>query len=79
MRSAIADTTSLKKRGTGYGIFNATYGVAIFLGSFLFGLLYDRALYLVFAGALILEVIALVVFKFMRKEILLKRGSLYGD
>lgn len=79
MRSAIADTTSLRKRGTGYGIFNTTYGVAIFLGSFLFGLLYDRDLYLVFIGALILEVIALVVFKFMRKEILLKRGSLYGD
>lgn len=72
MRSAIADTTSLRKRGTGYGIFNTTYGVAIFLGSFLFGLLYDRALYLVFVGAFILEAIALAVFLFMRKEILAK-------
>ncbi|MDD5665504.1 MAG: MFS transporter [Candidatus Omnitrophica bacterium] len=69
MRSAIADTTSLKKRGTGYGIFNTTYGVAIFLGSFLFGLLYDRGLYLVFIGAFILEAAALAVFIFMRKEI----------
>ncbi|MDD4982350.1 MAG: MFS transporter, partial [Candidatus Omnitrophica bacterium] len=72
MRSAIADTTSLKKRGTGYGIFNTTYGIAIFLGSFLFGLLYDRGLYLVFIGAFILEAAALAVFIFMRKEILTK-------
>lgn len=70
MRSAIADITSLKKRGIGYGIFNTTYGVAIFLGSYLFGALYDRSLSLVFLAAIILELIALFVFMLMRKEIL---------
>jgi MFS family permease len=29
MKSAIADITPMKKRGTGYGIFNAAYGLAV--------------------------------------------------
>jgi len=33
MKSAIADITPLGKRGTGYGVFNAAYGLAIFIGS----------------------------------------------
>jgi MFS family permease len=77
MRSAIADITSLKKRGTGYGIFNTTYGVAIFLGSYLFGLLYDRSLSLVFLAVIMLELIAFFVFMLMRREILRKNANGY--
>jgi MFS family permease len=42
MRAAIADLTSLKKRGTGYGIFNTIYGLAWFFGGWMIGLLYDQ-------------------------------------
>jgi len=70
MRSAIADTTSLKKRGTGYGIFNTAYGLAVFLGSALLGLLYDLSIILVIAAIIIIECLALVVFFLMKKEVL---------
>jgi len=70
MRSAIADTTSLNKRGTGYGIFNAIYGLAVFLGSALLGLLYDLSIVLVIAAIIIIECLALVVFFLMKKEFL---------
>ena len=69
MRSAIADITSLTKRGTGYGIFNTTYGLAVFFGSSLIGLLYDRSVFFVIFAIIVIELIALVPFFLMRKEI----------
>jgi len=41
MRAAIANMVPPDKRGSAYGIFNATFGIAWFLGSALMGLLYD--------------------------------------
>ncbi len=41
MRSAIADVTPFDKRGTGYGVFNTGYGIALMAGAALMGLLYD--------------------------------------
>jgi len=68
MRSAIADLTPLKKRGTGYGIFNASYGVAAFAGSFAMGLLYERSLTAVIIAAAALEVMALGIFFVLKRE-----------
>lgn len=42
MRSAIADLTVFRKRGTAYGIFNVVYGLGFFAGSGLMGILYDH-------------------------------------
>ncbi|MBM3251931.1 MAG: MFS transporter [Candidatus Omnitrophica bacterium] len=69
MRSAIADTTSLVKRGTGYGIFNTTYGLAVFIGSALLGFLYDRSIPLVIFAIIIIEFLAFIIFFLMKKEI----------
>lgn len=41
MRSAIADITPYHKRGTGYGIFNTAYGLALLGGAAFMGLFYD--------------------------------------
>ncbi|MFB3902014.1 MAG: MFS transporter [Acidobacteriota bacterium] len=41
MRAAVADMVPREKRASGYGIFNAGYGLVWFLGSALMGLLYD--------------------------------------
>lgn len=41
MRSAIADLTPYHKRGTGYGVFNTAYGLALLGGASLMGLFYD--------------------------------------
>ncbi|MDR2590186.1 MAG: MFS transporter, partial [Oscillospiraceae bacterium] len=39
MRASIADVVSLRKRGTGYGIFNTAFGIALLTGSLIFGFL----------------------------------------
>jgi MFS family permease len=44
MRAAVADMVPPDRRGAAYGIFNAGYGVAWFLGSAAMGVLYDRSL-----------------------------------
>jgi MFS family permease len=70
MRSAIADITTLRKRGTGYGIFNTAYGLALMAGSFLFGYLYDHfgisAIQMVFPAV---ETLAIALFFVMRQQI----------
>ncbi|MDD5120533.1 MAG: MFS transporter [Candidatus Omnitrophica bacterium] len=70
MRSAIADITSLKKRGTGYGIFNAAYGLAIFFGSVLIGLLYEKSIGVVIIASVVVELVAIAVFFVLKKEAL---------
>jgi MFS family permease len=68
MKSAIADLTPLKKRGTGYGIFNTGYGLAMFIGSSLMGLLYDISIPLLITASVILEIAAIPLFFIMKKE-----------
>lgn len=72
MKSAIADITPMKKRGTGYGIFNTAYGLAVFAGSSIMGLLYDRSLGWVIGLAVAVELAALAAFLFLRREALAK-------
>jgi hypothetical protein len=75
MKSAIADITPMKKRGTGYGIFNTAYGLAVFAGSAAMGLLYDVSLSWVIALAVAVEVAALAVFAFLRREALGRKSA----
>lgn len=70
MRSAIADTTALKRRGTGYGIFNTAYGLAIFIGSALVGLLYEHSIFAVIIISIAVEIAAIFVFFILKKEAL---------
>jgi MFS family permease len=68
MKSAIADLTPIKKRGTGYGIFNTAYGLAMFVGSAAMGVLYDHSIVAVIGVAVALQVLAVPVFFLMKKE-----------
>lgn len=70
MKSAIADITPLKKRGTGYGIFNAVYGLSLFAGSAVMGILYDRSIGLLIAVSVAVEMVAIAIFFIMKKEVL---------
>lgn len=70
MKSAIADLTPLKKRGTGYGIFNTAYGLAIFIGSALCGLLYEHSIFAVIAISIAVELLAIPAFFILKKEAL---------
>ncbi|HNW39624.1 MAG TPA: MFS transporter [Candidatus Omnitrophota bacterium] len=70
MKSAIADLTPLKKRGTGYGVFNAAYGLSIFIGSALTGLLYEYSISAVVAVSIMVEIMVFPIFFIMRREAL---------
>ncbi|MGI6725298.1 MAG: MFS transporter [Christensenellales bacterium] len=70
MRSAIADITPCRKRGTGYGIFNSAYGLALLAGSALMGLLYDMKLTkLIVAFTAVAEIIAIALYVKMNHAI----------
>jgi MFS family permease len=69
MKAGIADITSIKKRGTGYGIFNMMYGIAIFIGSAAAGFLYDYSVNLLIILMIAVELMALPVFLVLRREV----------
>lgn len=62
MRAALADMVPPHRRGTAYGLFNASYGLFWFLGSAAIGLLYDRSIpaLIVFAVALQLAAVPML-------------------
>jgi len=68
MRSAIADLTPLKKRGTGYGIFNTSYGLGMLFGGFCMGLLYNWSFTALIAFSVSLQILAVPLFFLLRKE-----------
>ena len=69
MKAGIADITSIRKRGTGYGIFNMMYGIAIFIGSATAGFLYDYSVNLLVVIMIVVELAALPVFFVLRKRV----------
>ncbi|MCL2221276.1 MAG: MFS transporter [Oscillospiraceae bacterium] len=70
MRSAIADITSLRKRGTGYGIFNTAYGGALLIGALIFSQIYEHfGISAVQITLVVAQVIAMVLFFVMRIQI----------
>jgi len=70
MRASIADVVSLRKRGTGYGIFNTSFGLALMIGSIIFGYLITNFEIIHVQGfTIITQAAALIVFFFMRHQI----------
>lgn len=69
MKAGIADITSIRKRGTGYGIFNMLYGVAIFIGSAAAGFLYDYSITLLIVLMIFVELAAVPVFFVLRRKV----------
>jgi predicted MFS family arabinose efflux permease len=69
MKSAIADLTSIKKRGTAYGIFNTIYGLALFFGTALSGFLYEISISVMIFTLMCLQVFAVMVFLRLKNEI----------
>lgn len=69
MKAGIADITSLKKRGTGYGIFSMLYGIALFIGSAAAGFLYDYSVNLLIIVMIIIQLAALLLFFVLRKKV----------
>ncbi|OHD20822.1 MAG: MFS transporter [Spirochaetes bacterium GWD1_27_9] len=62
VKAAIADLTPLKKRGTGYGIFNTVNGIAFFVSSAVIGLLYKFSFTAIIIFAVATQIIGLALF-----------------
>jgi MFS family permease len=62
MRAAVADLVPSSRRGTGYGVFTAVYGLAWLAGASVIGALYGYSLTAVFIFVVVLQALALVVF-----------------
>jgi len=60
----------MRKRGTGYGVFNTVYGLAFFASSAVMGLLYDLNSALLIVLALAAEAAAIPLFLILRREAL---------
>ena len=70
MRASIADVVSLRKRGTGYGIFNTVFGLALMIGSIIFGFIITNFEIVHVQGFTICtQILALIVYVIMRKQI----------
>ncbi|MEN6386237.1 MAG: MFS transporter [Phycisphaerales bacterium] len=59
IRAVVADMVPKSKRGTGYGLFNAGYGICWFLGSTIIGLLYEFSIPLLMAFSVIAQLASL--------------------
>ncbi len=68
MRAAVAEMVSLDKRGAGYGIFNAGYGFAWFLGSALMGVLYDVSISALVLFSVAAQLASIPLFRLVGRE-----------
>ena len=59
MRAAVGQLVAPDRRGAAYGVFNAGYGLAWFLGSVGLGVLYDRSLPALVAAATLLPLLSI--------------------
>jgi MFS family permease len=76
MRASIADLVPMERRAFAYGIFNTIYGAAWFASGAALGLLYDLSRIWLIVYVVVIEIVALLVFPFIRKVADQARGSL---
>ena len=70
LRSASAYISPFSKRGTGYGVFNPGYGLALLGGAALMGLLYDMNMIgIIIAFTCITELIAIILYFKMNNRV----------
>jgi predicted MFS family arabinose efflux permease len=68
LRATIAGMVPPDRRGWAYGLFNAAYGIAWFLGSALMGLLYDASLTGLIAFSIVVQLTALPLLWVVTRE-----------
>jgi MFS family permease len=62
IKAALAEMVPRGRRATGYGIFNAGFGLFWFLGSALMGWLYELSLAWLIAFSVIIQLLAIPIF-----------------
>ncbi|VVB65758.1 Major Facilitator Superfamily protein [Candidatus Gugararchaeum adminiculabundum] len=69
MRAAIADIMPLAKRGTAYGIFNASYGLALLFGGAVIGYMYDHNALLISPFVVLMQVLSIPIFVVLMRNV----------
>ena len=69
MKAGIADLTNFKKRSSGYGIFNTSYGLSILAGSSVISFLYKFSIKYVIIFVIFIQVVSLIFYFFLLKNI----------
>lgn len=68
MRAAVANMSSVERRGTAYGVFNTVYGVLWFAGSAVMGMLYDISITYLVAFSVVMQLSSIPLLVFVRKN-----------
>jgi len=69
IRAVVADIVPRDRRATGYGVFNAGFGLAWFAGSALMGLLYERSLIALAAFSVVAQLASLPLLYSVQKRL----------
>jgi len=69
IKAALADMVPRDRRATGYGLFNAGFGLFWFLGSALMGILYDLSLAALIAFSVLAQLAAVPLFFWVSREL----------
>lgn len=69
IRAVVADIVPRDRRATGYGVFNAGFGIAWFFGSALMGFLYDRSMIGLVAFSTLSQLVSLPLLMAVRKSL----------
>jgi len=69
IRAVVADLVHRDRRGTGYGVFNAGFGVAWFVGSALMGILYEQSMLAVAAFSVVFQLMSLPFMYIVQKQL----------
>jgi len=69
IRAVVADIVPVRKRGAGFGLFNACFGIAWFLGSAAMGVLYDFSLPALIIFSILSQLASLPLLFFVQKRL----------
>ena len=69
VRAVVADIVPARKRGTGFGLFNACFGIAWFLGSAVMGVLYDFSLPALIVFSILSQVASIPLLLFVQRKL----------
>lgn len=69
MRAVVADLIPANERAAGYGLFNAGFGVAWFLGSVLMGVLYDHSITILVLFSVLIQLVSLPLLLSVRRRL----------
>jgi len=69
IRAFVADTVPRSRRATGFGIFNAGFGLAWFTGSTVIAILYDQSLIALAAFSVAAQLASLPILYFLHRRL----------